>query len=75
MIHAIKTYAAIAHWLLKRLFVWDKDAGNVFELWDKIVITDYIYDMQEMCHIEATQNAFDEIDRMLNKFKKSENFS
>ena len=43
----------------------NKNAGDVLRLWDKLGITDFIYDMYEMYHIESIQNAFDDIDRVM----------
>ena len=43
----------------------NENAGDVLSLWDKLGITDFIYDMYEMYHIESIQNAFDDIDRMV----------
>lgn len=39
-------------------------ADKVLELWDKLELTDYIYNMYELYHIESLQNAFDDIDRL-----------
>ena len=43
----------------------NKNAGDVLSLWDKVGITDFIYNMYEMYHIESIQNAFNDIDRMI----------
>ena len=43
----------------------NKNAGDVLSLWDKLGITDFVYDMYEMYHIESIQNAFNDIDRMV----------
>ena len=45
----------------------NKNAGDVLSLWDEVGITDFIYNMYEMYHIESIQNAFDDIDRILEK--------
>lgn len=37
---------------------------KVLKLWDKLELTDYIYNMYELYHIESLQNAFDNIDRL-----------
>lgn len=39
-------------------------ADKVLNLWDKLELTDYIYNMYELYHIESLQNAFDDIDRL-----------
>lgn len=39
-------------------------ADKVLKLWDKLELTDYIYNMYELYHIESLQNAFDDIDRL-----------
>ena len=39
-------------------------ADKVLELWDKLELIDYIYNMYELYHIESLQNAFDDIDRL-----------
>ena len=43
----------------------NKSAGEVLKLWDRLGITDFIYDMYELYHIESIQNAFDDIDRLV----------
>ncbi len=40
-------------------------ADEVLRLWDKLGLTDFIYDMYEMYHIERLENAFDDIDRLV----------
>ena len=45
----------------------NKNAGDVLSLWDEVGITDFIYNMYEMYHIGSIQNAFDDIDRILEK--------
>ncbi len=40
-------------------------ANCVLELWDKLDITDFIYSMYEMYHIERIENAYDDIDRLI----------
>lgn len=39
-------------------------ADKVLELWDKLQLTDFIYDMYERYHIERLENAFEDIDRL-----------
>lgn len=46
-------------------------APKVLEQWDQYELTDLIYDMYEIYHIERLQNAFDDIDKLV-KEKQSE---
>ena len=39
-------------------------AGDILTLWDEIGISKYIYDMYELYHTEAIENAFADIDRL-----------
>ena len=39
-------------------------AGDILTLWDELDITKYIYDMYELYHTEAIENAFADIDRL-----------
>ena len=41
-----------------------KTATEVMQEWDSLEITDFIYDMYELYHIECIENAFDDIDRI-----------
>ena len=40
-------------------------ADKVLALWDRLELTDFIYDMYEMYHSERLQNAFDDIDALM----------
>lgn len=40
-------------------------ADKVLKQWDNLEITDFIYDMYEMYHVEKLENAFDDIDRLV----------
>lgn len=40
-------------------------ADKVLKLWDKLGLTDFIYDMYERYHIERLENAFEDIDRLV----------
>ncbi|MBQ3319016.1 MAG: DUF3791 domain-containing protein [Spirochaetia bacterium] len=42
-------------------------ADLVLQKWDELGITDYIYNMYEMYHIESLSNAFADIDMLTNK--------
>ena len=38
---------------------------QVLKEWDRLGLTDFIYDMYEMYHIERLENAFDDIDELI----------
>lgn len=40
-------------------------ADAVLKLWDKLELTDFIYDMYERYHTERLENAFEDIDRLV----------
>lgn len=40
-------------------------ADKILELWDKLKLTDFIYDMYERYQIERLENAFEDIDRLV----------
>ena len=40
-------------------------AKQVLAQWDELKLTDFIYDMYEMYHIERIENAFDDIDELI----------
>lgn len=40
-------------------------AQKVFELWEELGLTQFIYDMYEVYHVERLQNAFDDIDKLI----------
>ena len=40
-------------------------ADRVLAIWDRLELTDFIYDMYEMYHSERLQNAFDDIDALM----------
>lgn len=43
----------------------EKPASQVLQEWDKLELTDLIYDMYEIYHVERLQNAFDDIDELM----------
>lgn len=45
-------------------------AGDVLTEWDSLNVTKKIYDMYELYHTEAIENAFRDIDRIVNEAKK-----
>lgn len=40
-------------------------ADKVMKQWDELNLTDFIYDMYELYHVERLQNAFDDIDELI----------
>ena len=40
-------------------------ADRILALWDRLDLTDFIYDMYELYHCERLQNAFDDIDVLI----------
>jgi hypothetical protein len=42
-----------------------KTAAQVLKEWDKLDLTDFIYDMYEIYHVERLQNAFDDIEQLM----------
>ena len=54
-IYLIERYAAYKH----------TSADKILALWDRLELTDFIYDMYEMYHSERLQNAFDDIDALM----------
>lgn len=40
-------------------------ADAVLKMWDQLELTDFIYEMYERYHIERLENAFEDIDRMI----------
>lgn len=42
-----------------------KTANQVLKEWDSLDLTDFIYDMYEIYHVERLQNAFDDIDELI----------
>ncbi|MBO8463003.1 MAG: DUF3791 domain-containing protein [Firmicutes bacterium] len=53
-------------YLIERYAEYKKvTAKEVMEEWDSLGITDFIYDMYELYHIESIENAFEDIDRII----------
>lgn len=46
-------------------------AGDILTQWDELGITNRIYDMYELYHTEAIENAFKDIDRLVSQAEKS----
>lgn len=50
-------------YLLEKYAEWkNENAKNILEKWDKLLVTEKIFDMYEMYHIEAIKNAFEDIE-------------
>lgn len=50
-------------YLLEKYAEWkNENAKNILEKWDKLFVTEKIFDMYEMYHIEAIENAFEDIE-------------
>jgi hypothetical protein len=43
----------------------EKTANQILKEWDKLELTDFIYDMYDIYHVERLQNAFDDIDELI----------
>ena len=46
-------------------------ADRILALWDKLGLTDFIYDMYEIYHSERLQNAFEDIDSLISERSKT----
>ena len=44
-----------------------KTGNQVLKEWDMLNLTNFIYDMYELYHVERLQNAFDDIDELVAK--------
>lgn len=40
-------------------------ADKILKMWDDLELTDFIYNMYELYHIERLQNAFEDIDKLI----------
>ena len=49
----------------------NKNASDVLKEWDKLNITQLIYDMYEKYHTETLENAFEDIDKILESKRNS----
>ena len=50
-----------------------KTADQVLKEWDSMELTDFIYDMYEIYHVERLQNAFDDIDELIRERRDGKN--
>jgi hypothetical protein len=48
----------------------EKTADQILKEWDRLELTDFIYDMYDIYHVERLQNAFDDIDELVNEKEK-----
>lgn len=44
-----------------------RTADQILKEWDALDLTDFIYDMYEIYHVERLQNAFDDIDVLISE--------
>lgn len=52
--------------LIENYAEYKKTTGDkVLKLWDRLELTDFIYDMYERYHTECLENAFEDIDRLI----------
>ena len=57
-------------YLLEKYAEWkNENAKNILEKWDRLGVTGKIFDMYEMYHIEALQNAFEDIELICSEKK------
>ena len=53
-------------YLIERYAMYkNTSADKILALWDRLELTDFIYDMYEIYHSERLQNAFDDIDSLV----------
>lgn len=45
-------------------------ADKILKQWDELELTDFIYDMYERYHTERIQNAYEDIDRLVEEQKE-----
>lgn len=48
-------------------------ADEVLKLWDSLDLTELIYDLYEMYHVERLENAFEDIDKLVGERLSREN--
>lgn len=46
-----------------------KPTSEILEKWDQLDLTMFIFDMYDLYHSEAIENAFDDIDRLMEERK------
>lgn len=53
-------------YLIERYAAYKKTgADQILALWDRLSLTDLIYDLYELYHCERLQNAFNDIDTLI----------
>ena len=53
-------------YLLERYADFKKEkASEILKLWDQIGLTNLIYDLYEIYHVERLENAFEDIDKLV----------
>ena len=53
-------------YLLERDADFKKEkASEILKLWDRIGLTNLIYDLYEIYHVERLENAFEDIDKLV----------
>ena len=53
-------------YLLERYADFKKEkASEILKLWDRIGLTNLIYDLYEIYHVERLENAFEDIDKLV----------
>lgn len=45
-------------------------ADKILKQWDELELTDFIYDMYERYHTERIENAYEDIDRLIEEQKE-----
>ena len=52
-------------YLLERYADYKKEkASEILKLWDRIDLTNLIYDLYDIYHVERLENAFEDIDKL-----------
>ncbi|ULJ60963.1 DUF3791 domain-containing protein [Wielerella bovis] len=55
-------------YLLERYAEYKQTSANkILYQWEQLGLTEFIFDMYELYHIERLQNAFDDIDKLMQK--------
>lgn len=60
-------------YLLERYAEYKKSsADKILNQWEELGLTQFIYDMYEIYHIERLQNAFEDIDKLMAEKREGE---
>ncbi len=46
-------------------------ANKILEQLENLNLVDYVYDMYELYHVEALENAFDDMDKLIKNYAES----